>query len=33
MQDDELERLLVQRLGELGFSLTPIVEIDSETQQ
>jgi hypothetical protein len=31
MQDDELERLLVQHLGELGFSLSPIVE-DSETE-
>jgi hypothetical protein len=32
LQDDELERLLVQQLGELGFSLSPIVEIDSETE-
>jgi hypothetical protein len=31
MQDDELERLLVQHLGELGFSLSPIVE-DGETE-
>jgi hypothetical protein len=31
IQDDELERLLVQHLGELGFSLSPIVE-DGETQ-
>jgi phage terminase small subunit len=31
LQDDELERLLVQRLGELGFSLAPIVE-DGETE-
>jgi hypothetical protein len=33
LQDDELEHMLVQHLGELGFSLSPIVEIDSETQQ
>jgi hypothetical protein len=31
IQDDELERLLVQHLGELGFSLSPIVE-DGETK-
>ena len=31
IQDDELELLLVQRLGELGFSLSPIAE-DGETQ-
>ena len=31
IQDDELELLLVQRLGELGFSLSPIAE-DDETQ-
>jgi hypothetical protein len=31
LQDDELERLLVQHLGELGFSLSPIAE-DGETQ-
>ena len=31
MQDDELERVLVERLGALGFSLSPIAE-DGETQ-
>jgi hypothetical protein len=31
LQDDELERLLVQHLGELGFALSPIVE-DRETE-
>jgi hypothetical protein len=31
MQDDELERLLVERLGALGLSLSPIAE-DGETQ-
>jgi len=31
MQDDELERVLIERLGALGFSLTPIAE-DGETQ-
>jgi hypothetical protein len=32
MNDDELERVLIERLGELGFSLSPIVDIDSETE-
>jgi phage terminase small subunit len=31
LQDDELERMLVQHLGELGFSLSPIAE-DGETE-
>ena len=31
MQDDELERVLMERLGALGFSLSPITE-DGETQ-
>jgi phage terminase small subunit len=31
MQDDELERMLVERLGALGLSLSPIAE-DGETQ-
>jgi hypothetical protein len=31
MQDDELERVLVQRLGALGLTVLPIAE-DGETQ-
>jgi hypothetical protein len=31
MQDDELERVLIERLGALGFSLSPIAE-DGDTQ-
>jgi len=31
MQDDELERVLIERLGALGFALSPIAE-DGETQ-
>ena len=31
MQDDELERVLIERLGALGFSLSPIAD-DGETQ-
>ena len=31
MQDDELERVLIERLGALGLSLSPIAE-DGETQ-
>jgi len=31
MQDDELERVLIERLGALGLSISPIAE-DGETQ-
>ena len=33
LKDDELECVLIERLGALGFSLSPIAEIDHETQQ